>query len=364
MIYCVIGTRAQMVKMGPVINQIEARGWPLRLIHTGQHQESMDDLQRDFGITSSWAHLYTGPEVKSTGRALKWLLAMAWVVLKGCPQIFDKASVGNDIVLVHGDTFSTVLGALLAKRTGIQAAHIESGLRSFNFLHPFPEEINRCITFKLVDLAFCPGQWAYKNLKKQTHLKRIDTHHNTIVDALSMATNSALVDASYLIPNGRYGIISIHRFENIFRRETFEEILRQLIEVSQICPLIFVLHPATRKKLSETGLMAKLEALPQIELRERTGYFNFVRLLSKSYFVITDGGSNQEELTYLGIPTFLMRKATERQEGLDRNVVIGSYSSNALSQFMTDVDELKHEPLPVSESPTEIILDHLRPFSV
>lgn len=177
MIYIILGTRAQLVKMAPVIKEIESRKWPLKLIHTGQHKEGLEELKTDFQITAEWQWLYEeSQEVKTIAHAFKWLAYLiSAIIVKPESLLPELRFPESNVILVHGDTFSTVLGALLGRRIGVKVAHIESGLRSFNFLNPFPEEINRILTFNLADIAFCPGPWAVNNLKAYKKLVKIDT---------------------------------------------------------------------------------------------------------------------------------------------------------------------------------------------
>ncbi|WP_161808520.1 UDP-N-acetylglucosamine 2-epimerase [Methyloglobulus morosus] len=348
--------------MAPVIREIEYRNWPLVLIHTGQHKEGIEELKSDFQIKTDWQWLYSkDQEVKTISHAFKWLLSLiSAIILKPNSLLAGLNSFENNIILVHGDTFSTILGALLGKRIGIKVAHVESGLRSFNFLNPFPEEINRIITFYLADIAFCPGQWAVNNLNKYKKLIKIDTENNTLLDSLKIALDFPYRNNNYPVPTANYGVVSIHRFENIFYSTRFKSIIDQLIEVADKHHLIFVLHPTTHKRLIRSGLIENLNQHPGIELRERTGYINFIHLLVKSQFVITDGGSNQEELSYLNIPTFLMRKTTERQEGLGSNVQIGNISADNLRKFIreTKTHSNKQLSLPIN-SPSRIICNEI-----
>lgn len=181
-----------------------------------------------------------------------------------------------------------------------------------------------------------------------------------MLDSLKVALNSSRKSNSYPMPEAEYGVISIHRFENIFFSHRLKEIINQLLEVADKYHLIFVLHPTTHKRLKKTDLFEQLNQHPNIELRERTGYINFIGLLSNSQFVITDGGSNQEELTYLNIPTFLMRKTTERQEGLNKNVQIGNISADNLRIFISNIGSYqKKPPLLPSSSPSKMICDEI-----
>ncbi len=361
MIYCIIGTRAQLVKMAPVIRAIEQNNWPIRLIHTGQHRESMQSLCEDFSIQTPWQPIINGSEVNSVFKAATWLTKLLWQVLFKARQHIIKSDSSNDIVLVHGDTFSTILGAVLGKRSNTKVAHIESGLRSHNIFNPFPEELNRLATFQLTDIAFCPGEWAFNNLKKHRKIERINTEQNTLLDSLRLAlkSNDNKKNSQEVL---NYAVCSIHRFENLFHKKRLVKIIKLLKITSEHYPLIFILHPTTKKRLENTGLINELKQY-NITFRDRMGYFDFMNLVSSCSFMITDGGSNQEELSYLGIPTLLMRKTTERQEGLNTNTVICDYDADTLKDFLNNIDNYRYNRIDYNISPTEIIVQRLSEFS-
>jgi UDP-N-acetylglucosamine 2-epimerase (non-hydrolysing) len=362
MIHCVIGTRAQLIKMAPILVEMEKREWPYSILYTGQHTDSFIELYRDFKIKTPLTSVLKSGETNTIPKMSIWLIKLAAIIVTNRIPILKDRKGHNDIVLVHGDTFSTIVGSLMSKRNGIKVGHIESGLRSFNLLHPFPEEISRLITFRLSDIAFCPSSEAHKNLSGYRHLECINTFGNTIIDALAIALSNP-TKSEYPIPQESYGVISIHRFENIYNKNIFNSILKQLITIAQRYKLVFVMHPATKKRLNKTGLISLLIAEKNIELRERTGYFNFVKLLKNSTFVITDGGSNQEELDQLNIPTFLMRKTTERHEGLNKNVILGAYSATKLDQFIKALNMSNAASPTLISKPTQIILKSLEKYS-
>jgi UDP-N-acetylglucosamine 2-epimerase (non-hydrolysing) len=317
--------------MAPVILELESRGWSPHLILTGQHKETMDRLILDFRIRTPPLSIYVGPEITSIQRVIPWFLRCLWRLWRDAKRIFPKNGE-KGVVLVHGDTFSTLLGALVGRFTGQQVAHVESGLRSFNLWHPFPEELTRLAVFRLSHLAFCPDDWARSNLERYP-ISAVSTDGNTLLDALriALATEKPL---PLNLPVTPFGVVSLHRFENIFKRDRLISILDLIEEAADRYPLAFVLHPATRRNLEKFGLLERLSNNKQIHLWPRMGYFEFVGLLKKTMFVITDGGSNQEELSYLGKPTLLMRQATERQEGLGTNVVLGAYERSKMLDFI------------------------------
>ncbi len=366
MIYCVIGTRAQLIKMASVIAAIEEKGWPLRIIHTGQHMISMDDLREDFSLQTPWVYLIKKTEAKTVFSSLKWLSHILYLTAFRAKELIPNANKKKDIVLVHGDTFSTVIGALLGKLSGASVGHVESGLRSFNVLHPFPEEINRLITFRLMDVAFCPGEWAKQNLKYLKRKKIINTVNNTLYDSLVLALRP-ISSPSNCIKLKNYAVISIHRFENLYSNKRLKTIIDLILYTANKIPVTFVMHPITKKRLEKTGLIKQLYSHRNITLSPRTGYFKFIELIAFSSFVITDGGSNQEELSYLNIPTLLVRKTTERQEGLTTNVTLSNYSV-AISTNFIDLN-LKNSALSRNisiqkfDSPTDKILNILEKFN-
>lgn len=361
MITVLLGTRAQLIKMAPVILEFERRGGGIQLILTGQHKETMERLLADFGISTKPTCLYAGPEVTSIGRVIPWFLRCLWRLLRDAKTLFPAAG-GKGVMLVHGDTFSTLLGALAGKLTGQRVGHVESGLRSFRIFHPFPEELTRLAVFRMTDIAFCPDDWAASNLKAYS-ARAVDTAGNTLMDALriALAVNHPLPRK---IPPKNFGVVSLHRFENIFRRDRLRHILGLIEEAAARYPLVFVLHPATRRNLEKFGLLERLERHPEIDLWPRMGYFEFVSLINQARFVITDGGSNQEELSYLHKPALLMRQATERQEGLGSNVVLSGYERVRLLAFLDELVAWPQEEANLGTvSPSAVIADTLMAFA-
>jgi UDP-N-acetylglucosamine 2-epimerase (non-hydrolysing) len=270
---------------------------------------------------------------------------------------------GNDdrgIVLVHGDTFSTLLGALMGRVAGLRVGHVESGLRSFNIFHPFPEEITRLLTFRLSHTLYCPGAWAAENASRYRR-EVIDTGANTLADTAALAARVPL--RSDHLPEGEFAIVSLHRYENIFRRERFELLVTVLEEMAESKPLLFILHPPTEKQLERFGLRLRLERNPRIDLRPRYTYFDFFALMQRADYVVTDGGSIQEESAYLGLPCLLMRKATERREGLGANAVLSKYDRTVIRKFTLDFASHRQPVFEQANRPSDVIIDSALQYS-
>lgn len=329
MLHIVIGTRAQLIKMAPVLQELERRGAPFELLFTGQHSVTMHALLAEFEIQARPTVLYSGAEVKSIRQVPQW----AFKVLRALRRLRLEAPVKTpgerDIYVVHGDTFSTLAGLYAGRRQKALVAHVESGLRSYDWRNPFPEELVRRITMRYCDIAFAPGEWAASNLAGHgAHV--IDTAANTLLDTVRFALKKNRVDISE-----RHGVLfSIHRFETLYSDKRIRLVTDLAMKLADEVPVTFVLHPSTEHRLRERGLLADLEANRGITLLPRMTYIPFISRAACSQLVVTDGGSNQEELSYLGVPTLLMRQATERQEGIGDNVLLGQFDMNRVMAFV------------------------------
>lgn len=359
MIHVVFGTKAQLIKIAPVLVELQNQKIDYHLIFTGQHQKTIANLQENFNIKRPDVILHTGKDITGIVQMFFWMLKILLKTIFQRKKIFP-VNGGNDIVLVHGDTFSTVLGALMGYFAGKKVGHIESGLRSFNIFHPFPEEICRLITFRLSDIYYCPGGWAVDNLKKYKG-EKINTEINTLYDCLQYA-KKRINEVNVKIPSEKYGVVSLHRFENIFNKQRLGQLVGYLLDISKKYRLLFILHLPTKKQLVKFGLLGCLEQAENIELRPRYDYFQFIKLVIKSEFVITDGGSNQEESAYLGKPTLIFRKTTERQEGLGTNAVISNYDKSLIDSFIENYSVYSKNGVEIKETPSSMIVNSLASF--
>lgn len=359
MVYIIIGTKAQLIKMAPVMNSLQRERMNYNFIFTGQHKETIKELINVFKLKKPDYVLYKGKDITKVSQMVLWVFQCLIRTMKNKKKIFRNM---NGIVLVHGDAFSALLGALMGKIRGLKVGYIEAGLRSFDFFTPFPEEITRRLTSRLADYHFCPGKWALANSKKYKGIK-IDTQANTLFDSLKLVIQNK-DKIKIEIPKEMYCLVSIHRFENIFNKKQLISLLDILDTISKQIRVLFILHKPTKEKLKEYGLYQQLKRNPNIELRPRYDYFKFIKLLWHSEFVITDGGSNQEESYYLGKPCLLMRKTTERKEGLNKNVVISKYNKKVITEFVNNYQKYKINSLNFKISPSRIIVDYLERLEI
>ena len=330
-----LGTKAEMIKIAPVLKEFEKRGVSYRLIETGQHGAYLDSLRKEFQIREPDIRLGNNKDVDTFFEACKWLSGLIPLVVSRKRLRKKFFSTPKGICLLHGDTPSTLIGALLAKRAGLQIAHLESGLRSGSFLHPFPEEVIRVIVMKLADLLFAPDKKAVENLIKLKVKGRIEeTTINTGIESLEK-------NVSEVQPASGPVIATLHRVENLHNKKHlngFLELLEQIKQKGQ--EVLFVVHQPTQEILNKHGIDKKINEagivmLPLMPYRE------FIEKLAAAPYVITDGGSIQEETAHMGIPCLLWRKKTERQNGLGQNVVISKYDKITSEVFLDEFENYR-----------------------
>lgn len=360
MIHFIVGTRAQLFKMAPIMLECEKRKLKWRWVYTAQHKETMEQTLDTFGLPKpDYTVVRWQTEAKSMGKMWYWFLKML-LALPRSRKILAGYTGKKHIVLTHGDTLTTWLAALMAKLTRTKVMHVESGLRSFNLWKPFPEEINRLITFRLADYYACPGIWAVNNLSKYKGVK-INTKDNTQVDTVRFGLANA-DKADFKLPNRKYVVASLHRYENIFKKDRFEQIIKELEFVARKFKLLIVQHPATFIQLDKFGFRERLEKNKNIELLPRLEYLPFIRAVKHAEFVITDGGGNQEELYHMGKPTLIFRDETERQEGLGTTALISKLEHKEIEAFIENYKKYAHQPTSSENSPANIIVEAINIF--
>lgn len=357
MILIPIGTKAQLIKMAPIILALHERELPFDFVLTGQHQETMEDLIGGFGLATPAYPLAAIEEADTSVKLATWLFKILKQHLRTTSIIAKKE---YRYCLVHGDTMSTLAGALIAKRHGIQVAHVEAGLRSHSIFHPFPEELTRLMVSRLSSIFYCSGSAAIKNIGRlRDNADIVDIGQNTLLDSVRFALSDQFQPYPLDEEGNRYCVVSIHRFENISNSKRLRFIIETIRTFAQTIKVKFVLHAATRNKLAKGGWLPILEKEDGIELLPRMRYFEFINLISQARFLVSDGGSNQEECSYLDIPCLLMRQRTERNEGLGTNVVLSEYDPERIESFFETNRERPPRPVAsldrFSEQPSQII---------
>lgn len=356
----VLGTRAQLVKVAPVLNQAVRSRLRHVVWFTGQHHESIDDLIDDFRIESVFVLPDRRMERSSILRLVTWFPGTFLNCYQFIKKVRDETRT-TPLVIVHGDTLSTWLGAAAGRLAGSRIVHLESGLSSGRIADPFPEELLRRLTFRLTDYALCPNDEAFERMRAFNGCEVVHTGENTLLDCVRDVIISGVSTQSENLSG--YFVVSIHRFQNIYRKSTLHRVVDEVIELSSIGHVHFILHPPTEQRLKKYKLIERLRAVTGVILQPRMPYTDFVTLAAGARGVITDGGSNQEELSYLGVPTVLFRNRSERPDGLGKNVVLFRQDIISLVEFIRSgkLDALRELPkLDAQARPSRISVDAIQ----
>jgi UDP-N-acetylglucosamine 2-epimerase (non-hydrolysing) len=315
----VVGTRPEIIKMAPVIRELENKGENYFILHTGQHYSyNLDSVffeQLKLPQAKYNLNVGSGSHAEETAK-----------ILIGTEKVLSKEE--PDIVLVEGDTNSVIGGALAAAKLHIKVGHVEAGLRSYD--RQMPEEINRILTDHCSDYLFAPTSKAKEILLGEgIHDDKIFVTGNTIVDAvhqnLDIAREAGNLIKTLHLATREYFLVTLHRQENVDSRSRFASILEGLDKVASKFRLhaIYPIHPRARKMMTKFGLKSQ-----NVKLVEPIDFFGFLQLESNARLVLTDSGGVQEEACILRVPCVTLRDNTERPETIEvgANILAGASS--------------------------------------
>jgi UDP-N-acetylglucosamine 2-epimerase (non-hydrolysing) len=310
-VICVVGARPNYMKMAPILRAFAAHEPPIAalLVHTGQHYDTAmnDRLFSDLSLPRPDVNL----EVGSGSHAVQTA-----EVMKRFEPVIDAH--GARAVLVVGDVNSTLACALVAAKRHIPVVHVESGLRSGD--RRMPEEVNRVLTDQLSDVLYTTERAALANLTREgIDPERVQFVGNVMIDTLLANRSKAVAPARLLeeagLEAGRiadgYGVVTLHRPSNVDHPEVLTRLIETLHQVSRQLPLVFAMHPRTRKNIETHGLAHLLDS-PGFLVLPPQGYLEMLGLMAGATVVLTDSGGMQEETTALGVPCLTMRENTER----------------------------------------------------
>src|SRR3989344_4999829 len=337
----VIGTKAEFIKCMPIMLQLQAKKKDYWFIHTGQH--SLGKACEDFHLKMPDFILSKEPErstkfwSKINKLSLFWFLKMILKIKKIIRKLKPR------YVIYHGDTMSTAAASiasskLLNSKKSWKNVHLEAGLRSESLFEPFPEEISRQISDRFSDILLAVSDLSENNLKREGR-KRIVKVGNTIVDASILAYNLSKKKRMKK-QKGEYALINIHRHENINNKKRLKAIIKILraIKIKAIWPI----HANTAHFLEKYGLVNEVKSMKNIELRSLIDYSDFIFMIANSKYIITDGGSIQEESLVFKKPCIILRKRTERQEGLSTGInFLTKLNVVHSKQIIEDIEENK-----------------------
>ena len=344
-IISIVGARPQFIKCAPLSRELRSEHEEV-LVHTGQHydREMSEIFFEELNIPKPDYNLGigSGSHGEQTG---KMLIEIEKVLLKEKP----------DLVLVYGDTNSTLAGALAAAKLHIRVAHVEAGLRSFD--RSMPEEINRVLTDHISDLLFCPTQTAVDNLANEGISAGVYLVGDVMVDALEynlkIAEKKSGIIEELALEKGKYLVITVHRPGNTDSRENMTNIIEALGETGGV--VVFPVHPRTEKYLREYGLL-----MPEnVKLIKPLGYLDMLKLMASAKKILTDSGGIQKEAYVLGVPCITLRENTEWVETLEGgwNVLVGADKGRIIGTVQKPVPTSIQQNMCAGESASNKILN-------
>jgi UDP-N-acetylglucosamine 2-epimerase (non-hydrolysing) len=341
-----IGTKAQLIKMAPIMQELDRRGVAYRFINAGQHAATLAALIAQFGLRQPDVSLrHETDNITRLWQGIRWLGALLLQAIFRPVQVREVVFGGHGgLVLIHGDTATTLISAIMAKRAGLDVAHVEAGLRSHNIFDPFPEELIRLIAMRLADLLFAPDVWAKDNLMQMRVRGVVEwSGGNTIADMLDFAqSHSPGIDGETA---GRgSAVMSIHRFETIQSRGRLSQVIELARRIGAERPVKFVTHGPTLNMLRRFNLLGGLEIVPGVEMLPLQDYLTFVAMISRAAFIVIDGGSIQEESALLGVPCLVLRNRTERRDGLGQNALLAGFDETRISGFLANFEQYRRAP--------------------
>ena len=342
----IVGTRPEAVKMAPLINLLRARpdDFEVKVCATAQHREMLDQVMDAFGVGYDF-----DLDIMQQGQTLTQVTTRA---LEGLEGVLKTAK--PDIVLAQGDTTTVLAASLAAAYQQIAFGHVEAGLRTDNKFDPFPEELNRRLTTQITDLHFAPTAQSQANLLREgVPQSKIYLTGNTVIDALLQVTNGGKK------PQGSDGrrmiLVTTHRRENL--GEPLENIIGALHDILEKFPDAHIVFPMHKNPAVRETVRRILGGHPRAELIEPLDYLPFVRAMERAHLILTDSGGVQEEAPALGIPVLVLRRTTERPEGVEAGTanLIGTERADivsAASRLLSDraaYDEMSHAANPYGD---------------
>ena len=325
-----VGTRPGIIKMSPIITELQRRGIDSFVIHAGQHYSYNMDAKffEDIELNKP---KYRLEEVKNCSLHGEQTAEM----LRGIERILVEEK--PETILVCGDANVNLAGALAARKLRLKVGHVESGLRSNDWT--MPEEHNRIMIDHISDYLFVPTDETKQNALEDNVKGEIFVTGNTIVDAVMLGKKrsekkSSILKQLELEPEG-YFVLTVHREENVDVKNCLEGIIGgiNLLSEQYSMPIVFPMHPRSKKMIAQFGLESTLQQIEQLRLIEPLGYLDFILLLSSAKCVLTDSGGLQEETCILRVPCVTLRESTERPEtiAVKSNITAGTDPNRIVS---------------------------------
>lgn len=348
MLYVIIGTKGQLIKMLPILKELDRRKIEYNFIDAAQHVGIIQEISKQFNLKKPDYVLYNfNKDITGIFQIVRWFFKNIFMSIFKKKEIFKTGGY----CMLHGDAPPATLGLLMCKLAGIKIVHVEAGERTYDIFNPFPEEISRRIIDKFSHIMFVETERTYKNLLREKVKGKIyRLEFNTLIDTVNMALKK-----KKKLNKEPYVLFSIHRFEAITSKIRLKFIVDVVKKISKDYHVVFVLHEPTKRNLKKFNLLSELTENKNVELLPLQDYFSFISLIDNSVFMVTDGGGPQREAYIMNKPCLLVRKISEKSYPNDFNA---GFNLSKVDYFLQNYKKLKSD-FKITESPSKRIVDVL-----
>ncbi len=344
-----LGTKAQFIKTSPILRNLNYEKVPINIIDTGQHRQTTSNQINDLKFDFNYESLSNNKkDISSIGTMFIWFIKTLVKI------VFQKSKYSESVCILHGDTASTLLGIIWAKKNKALTLHLESGWRSKSIFKPFPERLIHATVEKYSDILVPDGEVQFKNIKNYKDSKKIIyIEQNTIIDAII----ENFTNVENTISNNL--VITIHRTENIFNQQKILklcELIESFKDKKIFDEIIWYCHSPTYKILKKNGLHRRLQE-SNVNLEKLVPHSKFIEIISSSKCVLTDGGGVVQEAAFLNVPVIIWRKEIETYHEYENNnnLIVSGYDDEIIFKFINTIKNEKRVPPKILKSPSNTI---------
>ncbi len=355
-----IGTEAELMKMYNIILEAKKRNYIVHIVSNGQNNiensKYLEIIEEKIDVDLT---KYI-PKRKGMASYLKWFIKTRKLGIKTFKKLLKNKNKSNCLMFVHGDTLSTLMGAMIARKNKLKYVHVESGFRSHNWFSPFPEEIDRYFSSKKSIINFCQNEEATKCAEKYFKGKAVNTIYNTGIEILYSALEECKKEKIPKIIDEKYFLFTLHRQENLLNGNFLKNVVENICELSKKMKCVFIYHVQTKEALEKFGLWSEISKNKRIKIIDRQDYINFINIVDKSEFVIGDGCGNQQEFYFMGKPYLILRTRVEdNSEGLNWNAKPFENNFKNIIYFYDEYKKYTKKPIKMDILPSKIVLDEI-----
>ena len=359
-LYFMVGTEAELIKLFPVINAAKSEGFVCRMIVSGQNNVQNSPFLKLVDEDIFMDICCDAPGKKNGMGYFRWFICTSYNGRKVMRNFFKNKDRDHNLIVVLGDTLTTVMGAWLAQECKIPYVHIESGLRSYNFLSPFPEEFDRLYSSLHSVINFCPKKEYAEYASRRFKGKSVNTVYNTGIETLYWALEKNGSVSHSQQPDEKYFMFMLHRQENLKSVKFLRDVTKNIVELSKKIHCVFIYHKQTFLYMENAGVINYLAKNPNVTILPRQGYEDFIKLVNASEFVVTDGCGNQQEFYYMGKPNLIIRTSIERDsEGIGWNGKPFGGEFSSIPRFFDEYQSYTKESITPEVMPSDIIVKEL-----